>query len=259
MTVVAADKDASCAAPRLEPSQQDGFREDVFREDVVDLRFRALVGEAGWSRLPVAVQRRFSKRLAPGHVLLYAGEVLETRLSPVGKLLSFLARVIGAPLPLDDGMTGGATVAVMENAGLGGQSWTRTYARAGRFPQVIHSAKCFAGPTGLEEHVGCGIGMSLAVAEEDGALVFRSVRYFLAVGRVRIAIPRLLAPGVLEVVHADEGGGTFLFMLSLRHPLLGVLVRQVARFRDASSLDQPLHSPSWSLRAAAAMRSQSLP
>jgi hypothetical protein len=202
-------------------------------DEVVDLRFRALVGEAGWSRLPPAVQRRFSKRLAPGQVLLYAGEVLETRLSRAGRLLAFLARAIGAPLPLDDGMTGGATVAVMENAGLGGQSWTRTYARAGRFPQVIHSAKCFAGPTGLEEHVGAGVGMSLAVAEEDGALVFRSVRYFVALGRLRLAIPRLLEPGAMEVVHTDEGDGAFLFTLALRHRVLGTLVRQTARFRDA--------------------------
>jgi len=201
-------------------------------QEVVDLRFRALVGEEGWCRLPAAVQRRFSKRLAPGAVALYSGEVLETYLSRVGKLLSSLGRAIGAPLPLEDGMKGGATVAVMENDGLGGQSWTRTYARAGRFPQVIHSAKCFSGPTGLEEHVGHGIGMSLSVAEEDGALVFRSVRYFMAVGRVRIAVPRLLEPGAMEIVHRDEGDGAFLFTLLLRHRRLGVLIRQVARFRD---------------------------
>jgi hypothetical protein len=213
--------------PRLEGSSH------ADAEGVVDLRFRALVGEAGWSRLPVAVQRRFSKPLAPGAVLLYAGEVLETRLSRLGKLLSFLARAIGAPLPLDDGMTGGATVAVMENAGLGGQSWTRAYARAGRFPQVIHSAKCFAGPIGLEEHVGCGIGMSLAVTEEEGALVFRSVRYFVAIGRLRLSIPRVMEPGAMKVVHKDEGDGTFLFTLELRSHRFGVLIRQAARFRDA--------------------------
>jgi hypothetical protein len=230
MTALAATTgdDALPGAPRAAiPPQRD------LDESVVDLRFRALVGEDGWSRLPAAVQRRFSKRLAPGVVALYCGEVLETRLSRAGKLLAFLARAIGAPLPLDDGMTGGATVAVMENAGLGGQSWTRTYAREGRFPQVIHSAKCFAGLTGLEEHVGYGIGMSLSVAEEDGALVFRSVRYFVSVGRMRITIPRLLEPGAMEVGHRDEGDGAFLFTLLLRHRRLGVLVRQVARFRDA--------------------------
>ncbi|AHB48044.1 hypothetical protein W911_05935 [Hyphomicrobium nitrativorans NL23] len=200
---------------------------------VVDLRFRALVGEAGWARLPEAVQRRFSRRLASGDVAFYVGEVLETRLSRVGRVLSFLARAIGAPLPLDDATGGGATVAVMENAGLGGQSWTRTYARAGRFPQVIHSAKCFSGPTGLEEHVGGGVGMTLSVAEEGGALVFRSAGYFFSAGRIRLSLPRVLMPGDMEIVHEDEGGGAFLFKLTLRHGWLGVLVQQTARFRDA--------------------------
>ncbi len=200
---------------------------------VVDLRFRALVGEAGWARLPEAVQRRFSRRLAPGDVAFYVGEVLETRLSRLGRVLSFLARAIGAPLPLDDATGGGATVAVMENEGLGGQSWTRTYARAGRFPQVIHSAKCFSGPTGLEEHVGGGVGMALSVGEEGGALVFRSAGYFFSAGRIRISLPRLLTPGDMEIVHEDEGGGAFLFKLTLRHAWLGVLVKQTARFRDA--------------------------
>lgn len=225
--------DVPPCSDRLGPPPQRAAVVDETAEGIVDLRFRALVGEEGWGRLPAAVQRRFSKRLAPGAVLVYAGEVIETRLSWWGRVLSFLARAIGAPLPLEDGMAGGATVAVMENPGLGGQSWTRTYARSARFPQVISSVKCFAGPTGLEEHVGCGIGMSLAVSEADGALVFRSVGYFLTVGRMRVSLPYLLTPGDMEIVHRDEGGGAFLFTLALRHRRLGLLVSQTARFRDA--------------------------
>lgn len=202
-------------------------------EPVVDFRFRHLIGEDAWSRLSAAVQKRFSKRLAPGSVLVYAGAVLETRISRCGRLLATLSRIIGAPLPLDDGMIGGATVAVMECPLRAGQTWTRTYARARGLPQVIQSVKCFAGPTGLEEHVGCGIGMSLSVSERDGVLVFRSVRYFLAVGRLRLPFPRWLEPGQMQVMHRDEGDGTFIFALSLHHPWIGELLSQTARFRDA--------------------------
>jgi len=203
------------------------------REGGVDPRFRALVGEAAWGRLPPAVQRRFSKPLARGEAKVYVGEVVETRLSRAGRWLAFLARAIGAPLPLDDGMTGPAVVTVTENGPRGGQTWVRCYAGDGRFPQIICSSKCFAGPTGLEEHVGCGIGMALRASEKDGALVFRSVGYFIAIGGARLALPRQIEPGVVEVEHRDEGEGWFRFSLALRHPRLGVLISQTARFRDA--------------------------
>ncbi len=167
---------------------------------VGDLRFRTLVGEVAWAELPEAVRRRFSKCLAPDEMLIYRGNVVATELSRAGRVLSFLARAIGSPLPLTDGATGPALVVVTEDTRLGGQSWLRIYTRPGRFPQSIHSAKRFRGPTGLEEYVGCGIGMSLRVTVEGGALIFRSAAYFLELGRWRLPLPRARAPRT----HADR-------------------------------------------------------
>jgi hypothetical protein len=198
-----------------------------------DIRFRTLVGERAWGELPEAVRRRFSKCLGPGDAVVYQGVVTATRLSLGGRVLSFLARAIGSPLPLTDGATGPAVVIVTEDAGLGGQSWLRIYARPGRFPQAIHSAKRFSGPTGLEEYVGCGIGMALQVSVEEGALAFRSAGYFLQVARWRLPIPRLLHPGQMQIVHRDLGAGSFEFSLELTHRVFGRLVRQVAVFHDA--------------------------
>lgn len=200
---------------------------------VEDLRFRALVGERAWGELPDAVQRRFSKCLGPSEAHVYQGLVTATRLSAAGRVLSFLARTIGSPLPLTDGATGPAVVIVTEDAGLGGQSWLRIYARPGRFPQAIHSAKRFSGPTGLEEYVGCGIGMALRVSVEERALAFRSAGYFLQIARWRLPIPRLLHPGQMQIVHRDLGAGSFEFSLSLTHRLFGRLVHQAALFYDA--------------------------
>jgi hypothetical protein len=199
---------------------------------IEDLRFRTLVGEAAWAGLPEAVRRRFSKRLGLDETLLYQGHVEATHLSAAGRVLSFLARAIGAPLPLSDGATGPALVVVTEDARLGGQSWLRIYTRPGRFPQAIHSAKRFRGPTGLEEYVGCGIGMALCVNVEEGALVFRSAKYFLELGAWRLTLPRFLHPGQMRIEHRDLGGGSFAFLLDLTHPLLGRLVHQQAHFRD---------------------------
>ena len=99
-------------------------------------------------QLPPAVRRRFSKRLKPCEAILYNGHVVETRLSRAGRILSLLARVIGSPLPGPYGNIGAAAVTVMQDATTGHQNWTRTYERAGGFPQVVHSMKRFAGPSG---------------------------------------------------------------------------------------------------------------
>jgi hypothetical protein len=116
----------------------------------------------------------------------------------------------------------------------GGQIWTRIYARRRAFPQVIHSAKRFCGPTGIEEHVGYGVGMSLTVGVESGALVFRSHRYFFDIGRRRMVLPAWATPGALTVRHSEATGGRFVFALDIVHPRLGPLIRQRVSFAEAA-------------------------
>lgn len=200
---------------------------------LADPRIHDLVGAEAWAGLPLSVQQRFSKRLDAGGARLYRGQVVETRLSLAGRLLGQLTRILGAPLPLDDGATGPTAVAVVEDAHIGGQVWTRIYPRpGGRFPQVVHSAKRFRGPTGLEEYIGAGIGMELAVTVEAGALVFCSRRYFLEWGRWRLQLPAALGPGQMTIEHAQVTPSQFTFTLTLRHPLLGLLVYQRAQYAD---------------------------
>ena len=202
--------------------------------DLLDLRFRALLSERDWTALPPAVRRRFSKRLAAGASAVYAGHVVETRMSLAGWLLAQVARLVGSPLPTSRAAGLASVVTVTEDVSGGGQIWTRLYARPSGFPQMIHSAKRFRGPTGLEEHVGAGLGMSLRVAIEDGALAFRSERYFLDFSGFRLHLPGWLTPGALTVTHAETESGAFRFTLDIRHELLGLLIRQEAVFRDSA-------------------------
>src|SRR6266702_6854577 len=65
-----------------------------------DLRFRALMTEKEWFSLPLAIRRRFSKRLAGRQTIVYAGELLESWTSRAGWWLAQAARIIGGPLPL---------------------------------------------------------------------------------------------------------------------------------------------------------------
>ena len=198
-----------------------------------DLRFRSMIGREAWGLLPPAVQMRFSKRLSGVAVALYRGRVVRTEHSRLGWLLAQGLRLIGAPLPLSRDDDVPAVVCVSDDAPSGGQVWSRMYGRRSGFPQVIHSAKRFAGVTGLEEYVGRGIGMALRVEPMADGLRFVSDHYFLIIGKRRWRMPRWAEPGRTMVEHHDLGGGQFAFDLELRHPLLGRLVAQHAVFDDA--------------------------
>jgi Domain of unknown function (DUF4166) len=200
-----------------------------------DHRFRGLLPDEDWGRLPVAIWRRFSTRLGDGKTIVYVGEVDEANCSRIGWWLAQAARVIGGPLPISYETGVPAIVTVTENAQAGGQIWTRIYARNGRFPQVIHSCKRFCGSTGLEEYVGFGVSMALRVCVADDALQFHSAEYSLRIGRLRLPLPEWLTPGALTVSHADLGGGEFRFTLEITHPRFGRLLRQSAKFREAAS------------------------
>jgi hypothetical protein len=198
-----------------------------------DLRFRALMSEADWAALPLPIRRRFSKRLAGGSTAVYVGEVIETQMSRAGWLLAQAARLIGGPLPISRDVHTPSVVTVTEDVATKGQHWTRLYARRCGFPRIVHSSKRFAGPTGLEEYVGCGIGMALTIHVQNTALIFRAAHYFVQIAGLRVRLPRWASPGALDVTHAEFGDGRFLFKLEIIHPRLGRLICQTAAFQEA--------------------------
>ena len=198
-----------------------------------DLRFRSLLPADEWQSLPPSIRQRFSKRLADKKTVVYVGEVLESAFSRAGWLLAQAARLIGGPFPVSDDIGVASVVSVTEDFATEGQIWTRLYARKSGFPHIVHSSKRFAGPTGLEEHVGFGVGMTLRINVEDGALAFRSDRYFIDVARHRFYLPHWACPGALTVIHREMGDGRFTFLLEVSHPHFGMLIHQLAAFQEA--------------------------
>src|SRR5262249_50566788 len=134
-----------------------------------------------------------------------------------------------------------SVVTVTEDLASGGQVWTRLYVRRRGFPQVIHSSKRFAGPTRLEEHIGCGVGLTLTMRVEGRALGFRSQQYFVDSGRFRLTLPRWATPGTLTVRHVEAEGERFVFAMEIAHPWLGLLVRQVRHFPRGRPMTRRAH------------------
>ena len=178
------------------------------------------------------MRARFSKRLQAGAAVTYVGTIVESRRTRCGRLLADLCSLIGGPLPRHDDIGVPAVVTVTEDGASGGQFWTRLYGCRRGFPQVIHSSKRFCGSTGLEEYLGRGFGIALTVSADGEALHFHSDHYFFAIGRLRLRLPRWLAPGALTISHVDRGDGRFAFVLTLSHPLFGELIRQTGVFRE---------------------------
>lgn len=219
-------------AKRREELEASRQHEHPASKSVGDMRFRALLGNDEWAKLPAEVQKRFTKRLTGAQSAVYAGEVLDCHISHTGMFLAKLLRIIGAPLPLSRHVGIPAIVSVTEDEANHGQIWSRQYGRHDTVPQVIHSVKQFAGPTGLEELIGGGLGVALRLSVADGILLFKSDHYFLKIWGHRFPLPRLFSPGALTVGHAPKGETAFDFTLKLEHALFGLLIDQRARFHD---------------------------
>ena len=164
------------------------------RADLRDLRFCALLGAAAWSRLPATVRAR----LQQASRIRCGGDLCRhhRRQPPdaAGRLLAELCRLIGGPLPLDADVGVPAVVTVTEDGTSGGQFWTRMYGRLRGFPQVIHSSKRFAGPTGLEEYLGRGFGIALDGERRRAGAALPQRPLFPRLGRTAIAAAALARP-----------------------------------------------------------------
>ena len=204
------------------------FDRRLASEPAPPLDIAAIVGAQSWNRLPPAVRRRFA---LAHHDCTYTG-ALDLACSRVGRCFALLTRVLGGPLT---GVRSDAVPARVRvyGDGRGGVVWERHLSvAAGAATRVVRSTKLKGAARTLIERTDGGLSMELDVFEEDGALVFKSRRYFLALGAWRLPIPTALTPGVCRVEHRDQGDGRFRFTLTMVHPWWGRTFHQTGLFTD---------------------------
>ena len=192
------------------------------------LDLAALVGMAGWSRLPRAVRRRFAAAHAD---TVYLG-TLDFECTAIGRCFAALSAMLGGPLTTLRRQAVPTEVRVASND-RGGVVWERRLHVPGRdTARIVRSTK-EPGPGGaLMERTDGGLAMQLDVFEEDGALVFSSRRYCLVLAGLRLPVPWWLTPGTCRVEHRDLGAGQFRFTLSMVHPWWGRTFHQSGVFAD---------------------------
>ena len=203
-----------------EPDQP--LRRAIVKPPPLDIA--SLVHPSDWDRLPPSLRRRFQAGHGPA---CYRGG-LHCSASAVGAVFAWLARAFGAPLPQAQATQAPVTVTVQPTAA--GVVWSRQLGPA----HAIRSIKS-AGPGGtVLERTDGGLGMVLVLSVEDGALVFTSRSFFLAVGPWRVPIPALLTPGRCRVAHQALDDTRFRFTLTMVHPLWGTTFRQTGVFTDST-------------------------
>ncbi len=192
---------------------------------------RNQLGEDAWMRLDPAIRARFEADPKEGEVVAYRGTMQTVRRSRAGWLFAQLTRIIGNPLTPYAGTDVPMDVELTKRRGRDGVYWRRVYYYAGRRPFTVVSVKKESKSGEMLECVGGGFGMVLAVSEENAALHFRSRYFFWQIGRLRVRMPRWLAPGETHVMHEDIGEGNFIFRLSMVHDQLGETFFQEGVFR----------------------------
>lgn len=198
------------------------------------LALSALVGSAGWHRLPAAVRRRFG---ADHGAAIYVGR-MALRCSSIGRVFAALSRLFGSPLCGSTALAVPSSVRVFDD-GCGGMVWERSFHTAGaRAPHVVRSTKRLDADGRLVERTDGGLSMALDVFEERGALVFESHGFALLLGRLRLRVPALLTPGTCRVTHTDLGDGLFRFDLDMIHPWWGHTFHQSGVFADPAPAEE---------------------
>jgi hypothetical protein len=185
----------------------------------------------GWFDLHPDIRQRFDREPAAGETITYEGVMQEIRCSRMGWLFAQLTRIVGNPLTPFSGRGIRMEVALSKVSGKEGVYWKRTYFHAGCAPYVVTSVKRESPAGEMLECVGGGFGMKLRVYARDGNLHFESYRYFWSFLGRQLPLPHWLSPGKTHVVHADLGGGNFMFRISMVHRQLGETFFQQGVFR----------------------------
>ena len=201
---------------------------------VPDQSYRDALGEEAWLRLRPEIRQRFCVKPANGEEIRYAGVMHRADLSWAGWLFAQVCRLLGAPLMPFRGQEIPMKIVLAPDDLSGGVSWERTYELPDRVDFTVRSCKIPSNKSCFIESLGRGLCMRLVLSEFDGNLRFRSEAYLVQLFGLSVRIPALLTPGVTTVDHIQVAGNTFIFRMSVDHPLLGTTVFQEGTFRPGA-------------------------
>lgn len=193
-----------------------------------DACYQKILGQKEWLKLRPEIRARFSVKPALGQKIVFAG-TMQVKYSFFGWLFAQFCRLIGTPLATRAGKAVPVIVTLAQNQQRGGIEWKREYFFTEK-AETIASIKAVNAQGGLEEHVGLGFSMCLALKVLKGNLEFHSTAYRFRLGGFCINLPKIITPGDIIVKHEQVNNEFFRFTLEVNHPILGQTFFQTGIF-----------------------------
>ena len=195
-----------------------------------DLIKRA-IGEK-WELLSKRMQARFEEESLSDAPKKYKGEMLDIQCSFLGSVLANFMRPIGSPLLPYNEKNVPIDVKVYKNETEGIIFKERIYHFKNRRPFKVLSWMVVNTEGQIQEFIGFGLGMRMALDVRQETLFFKGAGYFLKLGRFNIPIPLFLSPGEVLVEHSDHGDAAFRVRIEMKHPWFGQMYLQDGIFKE---------------------------
>jgi hypothetical protein len=190
--------------------------------------FKQILGD-NWNQLGKVIQNHYFLKPYSNDYICVTGEMDEIYHSTIAKLLIPFGLIFGAIVPYND-----KNVAIKVHYNSNPNNSTLYWDRIFKFKthSTFHFKSYMEQQTGNEviEYVRFGVGMKLAVSEQDGAIIFQDKGYVWKFLNIKIPIPINLLFGRAYIEERPIDETHFSMKMIIKHSLFGVMFRYSGQF-----------------------------
>ena len=174
-----------------------------------------------WDELSHIVKRHYDITPGKNISLTLRGEMSEVYHSKIAKLFLLPGRIFGALVPY----RGKNIPTIVKNWTSGGNDkamfWYRTLHFPNKSPVIFQSRMEHLTDNEIIEYVKYGMGIRMALFEQDSSLVFKGLGYVWKIGDLTILIPNWMILGDAVIVEKAISEEALHLNFEIVHPVFG--------------------------------------
>jgi hypothetical protein len=174
-----------------------------------------------WDKLSDIVKQHYDITPGKPSSMVIEGIMDEVYHSPIAKLFLLPGRIFGALVPYK-GINIPTEVKNWTTAeNKAAMFWYRTLVFPNKAPVIFKSRMEHIKDNEIIEYVRFGMGIRMAISENDEALIFKSIGYVWKIGGFKIPIPTWAILGDAEIIEKAMPDNRFYIDFNMIHPLFG--------------------------------------